>query len=139
MPEIKEVIIAEIIRFVEHHLGDYDEYYIGITNDVEGRIDENSAIILEHRRNGEFTNGNHLYWNECESRDIAVEIEQQFQEQGMEKLNYRSHGVPESRFVYCYKMTEANRRKVLNEQVVTSLDESMKYIMKFKEFVKTLK
>ncbi|MDD4149654.1 MAG: hypothetical protein PHE33_06460 [Bacteroidales bacterium] len=110
-----EIIIHEIEDFKDEHRGGYSDYYIGITKHIDQRLIENNENITEHLQKGEYTSGNPTYKAECTNRDEAIKIEQIFQNLGMLKLNKRSHGVEESKFIYCYKMTEDNKKSILLE------------------------
>ncbi|MPM27567.1 hypothetical protein SDC9_74079 [bioreactor metagenome] len=70
----------------------------------------------------------------CINRDMAVEIEQYFQEKGMEKLNKRSVGVEDSSYIYCYKMNESNKAIIINENSVSG-NVMKKYIKNFDKFI----
>lgn len=134
MAEDIKTVKRDIEAFISDNGGTYPDYYIGITKHIEQRLVEANETIIEHIRNGEYTEGNPIYTVECNTRDEAVKIERFFQEKGMLKLNLRSFGVEDSKFIYCYKMTEENKRMVLNEnseagkKMITS-------IKKFKEFI----
>jgi predicted GIY-YIG superfamily endonuclease len=110
-------IIDEIHSFVAKNGGDYKYYYIGITNDPERRIVEDAnSIVMEHIANGRYTRGMPWYHAECLDQPTATRVEEHFQlSWGMKKHNPRSRGKPESKFVYCFKMTEKNLKNVLNE------------------------
>ncbi len=134
MAKAQEVIKQEIEEFKNVNRGEYEDYYIGITNDLNRRINE-SQIIDEHISNGIYTEGQPIYTAECQSRDIAVAIEIYFQEKGMEKLNKAAKGVNSSKYIYCFKMTEKNRMKLLLEQMMSFSEETKRRIMTFKEFI----
>lgn len=129
-----ETIKEEIEQFKTDNGGEYSNYYIGITKHLEQRLVEDNEAIQEHLNKGEYTEGNPTYTAECENRDEAVEIEQYFQSKGMLKYNPRSHGVEESKFIYCYKMTDENIEKVLsgNSEDGKLMSKSIKT---FKEFI----
>ncbi len=129
-----ETIKNEIETFKSQNGGNYQDYYIGITNDVERRLVETDETIIEHKRNGEYTQGDPTYKAECYNRDEAVEIEQYFQIKGMQKFNPRSVGVDESKFIYCYKMTEENKGMVLNENSEEGKKMNIS-IKKYKDFI----
>lgn len=128
-----ETIKEEIEDFKTENGGDYADYYIGITNDINRRMVESNEQIVEHIQNGEYTVGNPTYTEECESRDDAVEIERHFQSKGMEKFNPRSFGVEESKYIYCYKMTEENKAKILEGNSQEGKDMA-KIIRRFEDF-----
>jgi hypothetical protein len=69
-------------------------------------------------RNGIYTDGQPHYTEECESRENAIEIEQYFQNKGMERLNKSAHGVATSKFIYCFKMTGENIQALHEKQSV---------------------
>lgn len=108
------VIIKEIEQFKAINGGDYDVYYIGITKHIEQRLIENNEAIQEHLQKGEYSKENPTYTAECKNNDEAVGIERYFQKKGMLQFNPRSFGVKESKFIYCYKMTEENKKMVLS-------------------------
>ena len=130
----KEIIKDQIKRFKNENGGDYNDYYIGITNDINRRIVEDSVIILEHVRNGWYTENSPLYTGECDSNYDAVEVERFFQELGMLKNNPRSFGVKESVFIYCFKINENNRKMILEKAEFFADTEMITTIKKFKEF-----
>lgn len=115
MAKHTEVIKQEIEDFKINNGGGYDDYYIGITNNIDRRLIENNAAIVEHLNKGEYSKGNPTYTEECLGRDEAVEIERFFQAKGMLQYNPRSFGVDASKFVYCYKMTAENKKMVISE------------------------
>ncbi len=125
--ESKEKIIKDIEDFRKANSGPYSAYYIGITKHIEQRLVEANEVIQEHLRKGEYTEGNPTYSAECENRDTAVEIERLFQKKGMEKYNYRSVGVDDSKFIYCYKMTEQNKKAILNENETAKMKHLVSY------------
>lgn len=118
----KETIIKEIKQFVKDKGGNYPDYYIGITNDPERRLNENniseSREINEHRNDGIYTDDMPYEKWECKDRDTAVEIERDFQDLGMRKYNALSFGVEESRYVYCFKLDKGNIRRLMNENLI---------------------
>jgi hypothetical protein len=131
MAKEKDLIIQDIATFRTNHGGDYSDYYIGVTKHVGQRLVEET--LLEHMLKGEFTKGTPFYSEECMNRDEAVSIEQYFQKFGMLKYNPRSHGVEDSKFIYCYKLTDENKKMILSED-----SSEAKYmranIKKFKDF-----
>lgn len=117
MPKDIETIKQEIEDFKNSNGGEYEDYYIGITKHIEQRLIESNPSILEHLQKGEYTEGSPTYSVECNSRDEAVEIEQHFQGEpkGMLKLNKRARGRFDSKYLYCYKIDEENRKAILSE------------------------
>ena|SRR5690554_4042588 len=132
MEKNKDIIKQEIEDFKNSNEGEYTDYYIGITNNIDRRLQENNESILEHLRNGRYTKGNPIYTAECVNNDEAVEIERFFQNKGMEKYNPRSFGNDDTKFIYCYKMTEENKEMILEfntnykSKIITSLEEYKK-------------
>jgi len=122
-----ETVKNEIEVFKSNNSGLYRDYYIGITKHIEQRLVEVNEAIVEHMKKGEYTEGNPSYIAECNNRDEAVEIERFFQEKGMLKLNPRSFGVEDSKFIYCYKMTEDNKKAVLLEIELNKMKHLMDY------------
>lgn len=110
-----ETVKNDIEAFKSNNSGTYGDYYIGITKHIEQRLVETNETIVEHLQKGEYTEGNPTYTAECNNRDEAVEIERFFQKKGMLKFNPRSFGVRDSKFIYCFKMTEENKKAVLLE------------------------
>lgn len=98
----KKDIILGIEAFVERNGGVYSNYYIGITNNPERRINENETLF-EHLESGNLKDDDPLEIWESESRDMAVIIEQHFQKEGMKGFNPASIGVEDSKYVYCFK------------------------------------
>lgn len=139
-----EVIITEIEDFKLRNGGNYEDYYIGITNNIERRINENILIVNEHLNKGEYTQGNEVYTAECKNRDEAIKIERYFQnkkEKGMEKYNYRSFGNRKSKFIYCYKMDSNNKSIILSEisdnaKVMKQLIKRSKLILGYNDFIR---
>ncbi len=135
MAKNKGTIKIEIEAFKTENGGDYPDYYIGITKHIEQRLIENNEAINEHLEKGEYTKDAPIYTAECHNRDDSVEIEQYFQKKGMLKYNPRSHGVKESRYIYCYKMDEGNKKVIISEN--SSEGKKMgKRIMDYKNFDK---
>lgn len=108
MPKNTETIKREIEDFKTSQGGDYNEFYIGITNDPQRRLVENILIkeLVEHVNSGLFKENSPHYQAEAESRDKAVEIERFFQSLGMQGYNPRSFGRETSNNVYCFKIAE---------------------------------
>jgi hypothetical protein len=134
----KEIIKKEINDFKIKHGGSYQEYYIGITNDLDRRLVENSSILLEHISNGRYTKGYPLYTSECDSNEDCVEIERFFQDLGMLKFNPRSFGREDSVFIYCFKTNAENRKMILEKEEYFADTEMITTINNFKEFLKKI-
>ena len=131
MAKQKDLIIQGIEDFRTIHGGEYRDYYIGITKHIGQRLVEET--LLEHLLKGEFTKGTPFYSEECMNRDEAISIEQYFKKLGMLKYNPRSHGVEDSKFIYCYKLTDENKKMILSED--SSKAKNMMFnIKKFKDF-----
>lgn len=132
MTKDKATIKEEIEEFKTTYGGDYSDYYIGITKHINQRLVEGNETIKEHLAKGEFTKGNPTYSDECLNREVAVEIEHEFQAKGMLKYNPRSVGKEDSKFIYCYKMTEENKKIVLSK-ASSEGKKTRKFIKKFKD------
>ena len=133
MKKDNETVKKEIEEFKSNNGKTYGDFYIGITKHIEQHIVEDNETIMEHKRNGIYTEGNPIYINECNNRKQAVEIERYFQGKGMLKFNPRSFGVEDSKFIYCFKLTEENKKMILNENSEAG-KEMITKIKKFKEF-----
>ena len=133
MIKSREVIISEIEDFKLKRGGNYDDYYIGITNNIDRRINED-ILILDHISNGWLTSDNEVYDSECESRDIAVEIELYFQNLGMYKKNIAAKGTIESKYIYCFKLDEHNKKMILLKEDFGANTETKVQIKNFREF-----
>jgi len=133
MAKQKQIIIEDIEKFKIDNEGEYPDYYIGITNNINRRMVEQSEVIQEHLQKGEYTDSSPLYTEECENREEAVEIERYFQDKGMLKYNPRSVGIKKSIYIYCYKLTAENKAVLLTEASVGG-KKMRKVIDKFKDF-----
>jgi len=129
-----ELIKRQVEKFKADNSGEYSDYYIGITKHIEQRIVETNEEIQEHLQQGEYTKGTPIYSAKCMNRDEAVEIERYFQKLGMLKYNRRSFGDKDSKYIYCYRMTEENKRVLLSENS-TNGKKMAKMIKKFKDFI----
>lgn len=98
----KHQISMEIEKFRSDQGGDYSEFYIGITRDVERRIYE--TWIREHIRDGIYDPESPKYVAQTASRDVAFDIEAEFQKLGMLKYNPGGRGKEDSRYIYCFKL-----------------------------------
>ena len=110
--QTKDEICKGIEAHKTKHGGEYEEYYIGITNDLTRRLDE--GIINEHIKAGILDKDTEVYEANAGVNDIAVNIEREFQElKGMQKLNKSSFGIEESIYVYCFKIKEGGLELLL--------------------------
>lgn len=100
----KNKIREEIESFTKEHGGNYSAYYIGITNNLDRRIEE--CIINEHIKSGLYDPNTLRYEAKAESRDIAFAIEKEFQDNGMERYNPGGKGKEDSQYIYCFKMKD---------------------------------
>jgi predicted GIY-YIG superfamily endonuclease len=123
MAKQKDLIVKEIEDFKNEQGGNYDEYYIGITKDIDRRIVENNTKINEHIRSGIYEKDIPIYSAEAATREIAVEVELYFQDKGkgMQGYNPGAKGVASTKTIYCFK----SKIKKINET---------KIITKFKDF-----
>lgn len=107
MPTPENVIIKEIEQFKIDNGGDYEDYYIGITNKLSRRINE-SEEINEHKKTGKYDDIGPVYSADTESNEIAVRIEVYFQTQkGMKGYNRLAKGVESTKTVYCFRLADS--------------------------------
>lgn len=111
----RSTICEEIDFFVSTNGGDNSEFYIGITNNLSRRIVEDEELS-EHINDGSLKVGSPIYQANAGTRNIAVSIEQTFQEMGMQKYNPRAKGVEDSKYVYCFKLNEEEFEILLEEE-----------------------
>lgn len=90
----------EIVLFIERYVfsskcsgGDYSDYYVGITNDVDRRLKEHNASI-------DFCH----VWCEANDTTEARAAEQALINKGMD--GGEGGGDKRSFFVYCYQITD---------------------------------
>jgi predicted GIY-YIG superfamily endonuclease len=132
MAKDNETVKKEIEAFKSENGGNYDDYYIGITNNISRRIYED-VLILDHISNGWLTVNNEVYNAECESRDHAVEVELHFQDLGMYKKNASAKGTTDSKYIYCFKLDENNKNMILLKEEYGADTEMRVQIKKNKE------
>lgn len=123
MAKETENIKHEIEEFKTKNGGAYSDYYIGITNSPERRLVED--VLNEHLHSGKYKEGAPYYCAESESREEANKIELYFQDKKMQGYSHSAKGVEDSKFVYCFKLEEANK-----------LIEKMKHLMNYSKFSK---
>ena len=126
MAKKKHVILKEIEAFVAKHGGNYKDYYIGITKHVDQRLVE--INIDEHAQAGNYVKGHAYYSAEAESRDVANEIEIEFQQKGM-KGQGSSKGRKSSKYVYCFKLAKTSKY-LLTEKEFTLIFKNVKKRLK---------
>lgn len=133
----KEQVKIDIEAFKTTNGGSYSDYYIGITNNVKRRIVENiSNYLVEHLNAGRYTaNAIKEHW-ECETRNNALEVEEHFHTLGMRGEGPGGHGVGTSRYVYCFKMDDANIQTYLRENDLNTEVNKMKHLMDINTFYK---
>jgi hypothetical protein len=128
MASKKSVIVKDIEDFVAKNGGKYEDYYVGITNNLERRLIEGSELFAEHIKSGRYKTNSPLFYGEAESRDIAFEIEVGFQKKGMLKYNPGGRGTEDSKIIYCFKQDPDFQ--LLNERK----KERMKYLMNYRTY-----
>ncbi|MFN8298375.1 MAG: hypothetical protein U0T75_04650 [Chitinophagales bacterium] len=131
MAKSKNKIIKEIEAFKNSHSGDYKDYYIGITKHVGQRLVE--VNIDEHVQAGNYIKGDDFYEAEAESREIANEIELEFQAKGM-KGKGTSKGKRESRYVYCFKLASKSKYLLTEREYHKVFKNVVKRLMDYKSF-----
>jgi hypothetical protein len=125
-----KTIIQEIEDFKTDNGGDYTDYYIGITNNIDRRLIENDSKVLEHMSSGKYKKGDLYYSAETESRDEAVSIELHFQNIGMQGFNPAAKGVEASKYIYSFKICDES--KLLLEKKKNRMKHLMNYENKIK-------
>lgn len=132
------IIKQEIEEFKSENGGNYSDYYIGITKDLERRLYESNSILMEHISDGKYTQGNPYYSSEAESRNDAYEIETYFQAKGMLGFNPAGKGNEESKFIYCFKTDKDNQDVLLagNSHDAKRISKHIKHVRSFENFDK---
>lgn len=138
MAKDNETIEKEIEAFKSKNDGDYPDYYIGITKDLDKRLFEDNSALLEHISAGKYTEGKPYYSAETESRDDASEIETYFQAKGMLGFNPAGRGDEESKFIYCFKIDKDNKDVLLagNSHDAKRISKDIKHVRSFENFDK---
>lgn len=93
---MKKLTVNQFINSLKAELpynASYEDYYIGITNDIERRLQEHQV---------DTDNGWYRY-GETFNKEDAETIEKYFLEKGMQ--GDTGGGKPETVFVYCYRVT----------------------------------
>lgn len=92
---------AEIIKAIDAHLMKsnreyYNQFYIGITSDIESRLFGDHKVPRE----------NHWWiYQYADSEDIARDVERHYLELGMQGDEGGGTGSGNVKYVYCYAIT----------------------------------